>query len=186
MHDLWDDLGHLVIRMTTGALLAGHGAQKLFGWFGGRGFQSTKGWMESMGLKPGDLWAGLAGLSEFGGGLLTPLGLLHPLGPVLSSGSMLMAQTKVHGGKPVWVTSGGGELPVTNLAAALALVLAGPGSFSLERVLGIRLPRWLALPGYAAVIAGVVAGMRVSAPPAAPVEVAAAELQAVEEAAHPV
>ena len=186
MRDSWDDLGHLVIRLTTGALLAGHGAQKLFGWFGGHGFQGTKGWMESMGLRPGDLWAGLAGLSEFGGGLLTALGLFHPLGPVVSSGSMLMAQTKVHGGKPVWVTSGGGELPVTNLAAALGLVLAGPGSLSLDRLLAIKLPRWLALPGYLAVILGVVAGMRVSQPPAEPVEVAAAELQAGEDAAHPV
>ena len=146
----------LLVRLTVGGLLAGHGAQKLFGSFGGRGIEGTGGWLESIGLRPGRPWAGLAGLSEFGGGLLTVLGLLNPIGPILSLGAMLMATVKVHAGRPIWATEGGAELPVTNMAVQGALIVAGPGRLSLDRLFGIRLSRWLAIPGLAAVI-GVVA-----------------------------
>lgn len=142
------DVALLVLRLASGLLMAGHGAQKLFGWFGGRGPEGTKGWMESMGLKPGKFWATLAGASEFGGGLLTALGFLNPLGSVGTIGAMEMATAKVHWGKPIWVTSGGAELPVTNIAVALALGLAGPGRISVDRAIGLCLPRRLILiPG---------------------------------------
>jgi putative oxidoreductase len=139
------DLGLLILRLTTGGLLAGHGAQKLFGWFGGPGLEGTAGWLRSMGLHPGKLWAAAATASEFGGGSLTALGLLHPLGPLAEMGSMIMATVKVHWGKPIWVTTGGAELPVIDMASALTLIFTGPGRFSLDRVLGIRLPRPLVL-----------------------------------------
>lgn len=182
MNDVFQDMGELVLRATTGGLLAGHGAQKLFGWFEGHGFQGTKGWLESMGFKPGHIWAALAGASEFGGGALTALGLLHPIGPIATTGAMLMATTKVHGGKPIWVSSGGAELPVTNIAIALALAMAGPGRFSLDSLLGIRLPRWIALPGLAIVAASVLAGLKASEASAAPEKVAGDELQAGQDA----
>src|ERR687889_474144 len=67
----------LILRVTVGGLLAGHGAQKLFGSFGGHGVEGTAGWLESMNLKPGRQWALMAGLSEFGGGVLTALGALN-------------------------------------------------------------------------------------------------------------
>lgn len=139
------DVGLLLMRLTTGGLLAGHGAQKLFGWFGGPGFQGTAGWLRSMGLHPSKLWATSASASEFGGGLLTSLGLLHPLGPMAEMAAMIMATVKVHWGKPIWVTTGGAELPVVDMATALTLIFTGPGRFSLDRVLGIRLPRPLVL-----------------------------------------
>ncbi|MDQ3705454.1 MAG: DoxX family protein [Chloroflexota bacterium] len=142
--------GLLVLRVIFGALMAGHGAQKLFGWFGGHGVKGTAGWLESMGMKPGKPWAIMAGASEFGGGVLTALGFLNPLGPLAATGAMGMAAAKVHGGKPIWVTSGGAELPVTNIAIALALGIAGPGKFSADCALGIKLPRRLVLiPGLA-------------------------------------
>jgi putative oxidoreductase len=142
--------GLLVLRVIFGALMAGHGAQKLFGWFGGHGIQGTAGWMESMGMKPGKPWALLAGASEFGGGVLTLLGFLNPIGPLGSIGAMGMAAAKVHMGKPIWVTSGGAELPVTNMAIALALGIAGPGKFSVDCATGVKLPRRLVLiPGLA-------------------------------------
>src|SRR6476659_3987801 len=103
----------LCVRLTIGSLLAGHGAQKLFGWFGGHGLQGTAGWLESIGLRPGKPWAIAAGLSEFGGGLLTMLGFLNPVGSLGVAGAMGMATAKVHWGKPIWVTSGGAELAVT-------------------------------------------------------------------------
>ena len=138
-------LAQLIIRVIVGGLLAGHGAQKLFGSFGGSGVEGTAGWMESMNLRPGRDWALAAGLSEFGGGILTALGALNPLGPIMAAGAMLMATLKVHHGKPIWGQAGGAELPVTNMAVLAALLLAGPGRFSVDRALGIRIPRWAAL-----------------------------------------
>ncbi len=137
------DIGLLILRLTMGGLLAGHGSQKLFGWFSGPGLKGTAGWLESLGLKPGTPWATVAAASEFGGGTLTALGLLHPLGPIGTMGGMVMATAKAHWGKPIWVTQGGAELPILNLAIALTLTLTGPGRFSLDQVLGIRVPRVL-------------------------------------------
>lgn len=146
------DLAMLVLRIVQGSLLAGHGAQKLFGWFGGHGLEGTSGWLESLGLRPGRPWAVLAGLSEFGGGVLTLLGLLNPMGPLGVIGSMSVATAKVHSLRPIWVTEGGAELPVTNAAVSAALMLNGPGRYSLDQALGIRLPRWLAPLGLLVVI----------------------------------
>jgi putative oxidoreductase len=146
------DLAALILRALLGGLLAGHGAQKLFGWFNGPGLEGTSGFMEMLGLRPGRPWALLAGLSEFGGGVLMLLGLLNPLGPLGVIGSMAMATATAHRDKPIWVTEGGAELPVTNIAASTALILNGPGRYSLDRALGIRLPAWIAPLGLALVV----------------------------------
>ena len=142
----------LIVRLAQGTLMAGHGAQKLFGSFGGPGLEGTSGFMEMLGLKPGRPWATLAGLSEFGGGVLTALGLLNPLGPLGVIGAMAMATTKAHWGKPIWVTEGGAELPVLNLAISTALMIREPDKYSLDRVLGIRLPTWLGPLGLAGIL----------------------------------
>src|SRR5947209_18602129 len=94
------------------------------------------------------------------GGALTALGLLSPLGQLTTMAPMIVAWRKVHWGKPIWVTQGGAELPATNLAIAGALVLAGPGAISVDRVLGTRAPWWppfLAIPGLST---GVVLGLQ--------------------------
>lgn len=137
------DAALLLLRGVTGGLIAGHGAQKLFGSFRGPGIEGTAGMMESMGMKPGKPWAALAGLSEFGGGALTALGLLNPLGPLGVIGAMAVASGKVHGVSPIWAQEGGAELPVTNSAVAFALAISGPGRYSLDRAFGIRAPRWI-------------------------------------------
>lgn len=146
------NLAALVLRLVLGGLLAGHGAQKLFGHFSGPGLEGTSGFMEMLGLKPGRPWAVLAGASEFGGGVLTALGLLNPLGPLGIIGAMSMASVTAHGGKPIWVTEGGAELPVTNIAGATAILLNGPGKYSLDRAFGIKLPAWIAPLGLAVVV----------------------------------
>jgi putative oxidoreductase len=161
-----NDSAALLVRLVQGSLLAGHGVQKLFGHFEGPGLEGTTGFMEMLGLRPGRPWAVLAGLSEFGGGVLTVLGLLNPLGPIGVIASMSMATATAHRGKPIWVTEGGAELPVTNTAVSTALILNGPGKYSLDRALGIRLPAWLAPLGLAVTILTVLyAGVGGEEPP---------------------
>ncbi len=160
------DLARLVVRLVVGGLLAGHGAQKLFGWFGGGGMEGTVGMMEKLELHPPRAWALLGGGSEFGGGLLTALGALNPLGPLGIIGSMAIATGKVHWGRPIWAGSGGAELPLTNLAAATALALVGPGRYSVDHMMGIRLPRWIALLGLVGLGAGLARALQPKAAPA--------------------
>lgn len=169
------DLALLLLRVVTGGLMAGHGAQKLFGSFGGPGLQGTAGWMETMGLRPGKLWAGLAGGSEFGGGVLTVLGLGGPLGSIMLSSAMKMATFKAHSGKPIWVTAGGAELPVVNIAASAALMLTGPGRYSLDRLFGIKVPRWLSVLVAAGATVGLVVGLLMEPEPQADAEPAVSE-----------
>ena len=187
------DLALLILRATVGTLIAGHGAQKLFGWFEGPGLEGTAGFMEQLQLTPGRQWAMAASAAEFGGGTLTALGLFNPVGPLGVTSAMGMAISKVHWGKPIWVTSGGAELPITNIAVACALMAAGPGKYSLDHVLKTSLPRWTVLPGLALAVGGIALGMRASAATQQaptlvqePREVSGAELQAGETAAHPV
>lgn len=149
------NLGLLVLRGSVGGLLAGHGAQKLFGSFEGPGLEGTAKYLEGLGLRPGRPWAALAGLSEFAGGVLTLTGFLNPLGPLSIIGSMAVASVTQHRAKPIWATEGGAELPVTNLAAAATLMLAGPGALSLDRAFDVRLPRWVAPAGLIGVGAAV-------------------------------
>lgn len=176
------DAGLLTLRLVCGGLMAGHGAQKLFGSFGGYGLEGTAGWLESMGLKPGKTWALLAGGGEFGSGVLTALGFLHPLGPIAMFGPMVMAWNKAHAGKPIWVTSGGAELPLMNLATATALAFTGPGRYSLDEALDLDIPTWLVALTIAGVAGGVLAGVfTAEEPPQQQQDQAAGELQAGEE-----
>jgi putative oxidoreductase len=148
-------LGLLVLRLVVGGLLAGHGAQKLFGFSGGPGPEGTAKFMSMLGLKPEERWAYLAGASEFLGGSLIALGLLNPLGPIMILGPMATATITAHRGKPIWVTAGGAELPITNMAVAAALILGGPGRLSLDALFGTRVPWWFSFLALAGVGAGV-------------------------------
>ena len=167
-----NDIGLLILRLTMGELMTGHGAQKLFGWFSGPGLKGMAGWLESIGLKPGTRWATAASASEFGGGALTTLGFLHPLGPLSTMGAMIMATVKVHKGKPIWASQGGAELPLIYTATAFALTFTGPGRFSLDRMFGIRLPRALVVAFAIAEAAAVTIGIMTppAPPPASPTE----------------
>lgn len=149
------DMAVLGVRLVTGGLMAGHGAQKLFGSFNGPGFEGTAGWLESMGFRPGKQWALVAGGSELGGGVLTALGLFHPIGPISTIGAMAVASLTAHRGKPIWAAEGGAELPVTNIAIAAALAMVSPGRHSLDRIMGIRVPQSVSLMAAGAVGLGV-------------------------------
>ena len=131
-------LGLLFARLVFGLAMAGHGAQKLFGWFGGYGIAGTGGFFENLGFRPGRLFALLAGLSEFGGGMLVALGLLGPVGPALIISVMLVAAVTVHIKNPFFASTNGIEVPLLYAAAAVALALSGPGIYSLDTVLGLE------------------------------------------------
>ncbi len=137
-------IGLLLLRLVLGVLLAGHGAQKLFGSFGGHGLKGTSGFLATMGLRPAGMWAFLAGISEFGGGVLLALGLLTPLGAIAIIAAMLVAILTVHSQK-LWVTEGGMEYNLVLIASAAALALTGPGRFSLDAALAVRVPLSLTL-----------------------------------------
>ncbi|MEL3973278.1 DoxX family protein [Rossellomorea oryzaecorticis] len=129
------DLGLLIIRLVIGVLFIGHGAQKLFGWYGGHGLKGTGGWFESIGMKPGVTMALLAGLSELVGGILFALGLLTPFAAILIAGTMFMAIVKVHGQNGLWATSNGYEYNLTLLAVAIGIALIGPGQYAVDAFL---------------------------------------------------
>ncbi|SFJ15218.1 putative oxidoreductase [Paenibacillus sp. UNC496MF] len=125
------DLGLLLIRIVIGLLFVGHGAQKLFGWFGGYGPKGTGGWMESVGIKPGVAMAVVSGLMELVGGLLFGAGLLTTVGAVLIALTMLGAIAKVHGKNGIWSTANGYEYPLVVLVVVIGVALAGAGSYSI-------------------------------------------------------
>ena len=178
------DLALLGLRLVIGGLIAGHVAQKLFGVLGGYGIPGTAGWLESMGLKPGKVWAYMAGGSEFGSGVLTVLGLVHPLGPLAIFGPMVTAWITAHAGKPIWATAGGAELPLVNLAAATTLAVVGPGRYSLDEALGIEIPTPVIGLFAAGVVGGIVGSMLLrEAVPQAQEDAARDDLQAGADAA---
>ena len=129
------NIGLLIIRLVIGLLFVGHGAQKLFGWFGGYGLKGTGGWFESIGMKPGVTVALFAGLAELIGGILFVLGLLTPLAAVLIAGTMLMAIMKVHSPNGLWATANGYEYNLTLIAVVIGIALIGPGQFALDAFL---------------------------------------------------
>ena len=158
------DAALLTLRSVTGGLLAGHGAQKLFGAFDGPGLEGTRGMMRHLRLEPSDLWGTAAAASELAGGALTTLGLGGALGPIVGMAPMVMATTTAHWGKPIWVTAGGAELPVTNLGVLAALAMAGPGSISVDRALGIRVPRWMTALALCGTAGGCIAALAMRRP----------------------
>jgi putative oxidoreductase len=133
-------IGLFLARVVFGTYLAVHGAQKLFGWYEGRGLDATGAGFDKLGMKPGKLMAGVAGASELGGGLLTATGVAYPLGPLMIAGTMAVASTTHRKSGPL-ASNGGFELPLTNMAMAVALMSAGSGALRLGPHLSKSLTR---------------------------------------------
>jgi putative oxidoreductase len=128
-------IGLLLARLFLGLGLASHGAQKLFGWFGGYGIKGTGGFFEgTLGLKPGALFAFMSGFGEFVGGLLVAIGWLGPIGPALIISVMVVAIVTVHLPNGFFAATNGVELPLMNIAGSLALAFAGFGPYSLDAI----------------------------------------------------
>ena len=150
--------GLLVARLVFGLLMAGHGTQKLFGWFGGYGLAGTGGFFEGLGFRPGRAFAAAASLTEITGGLLLALGFLGPVGPALIISVMIVAAISVHWQNGLFASSNGIELPLLYAAGAITLALTGPGLFSLDAVLGLT-SLWTPGIVWAAIAIGVVGGI---------------------------
>lgn len=122
----------LALRVPVGIIFAAHGAQKLFGWFGGYGLEGTGGWMESIGLAPGVLMAFLAGSAEFFGGLALIIGLLtRPAAAVLAV-TMVVAIFAVHFQNGLFMSNNGYEFGLALLAASVSLLFSGAGKASVD------------------------------------------------------
>ena len=129
-----NSVANVVLRVPVGIILAAHGGQKLFAWFGGYGLEGTGQWMESIGLAPGFVMALLAGSAEFFGGIALILGLLTRPAAALSAFTMVVAIFSVHGSNGLFMSNNGYEFALALLAATVALAIQGAGSFSLDAV----------------------------------------------------
>jgi putative oxidoreductase len=131
------ETGLLLLRLVLGLLMAAHGAQKLFGWFGGHGLSAVGGMFESLGFRPGRVFASLASATELGSGVLVALGLLGPVGPAMMLSVMIVAAVSVHLPHGLFAMSNGIEVPLLYGVGAAALTLTGPGLLSLDSLLGL-------------------------------------------------
>lgn len=127
------------IRIGAGAIFAAHGAQKLFGWFGGYGLEGTAGWMNSIGLEPGLLMATMAGSAEFFGGLLLIVGLLVRPAALVLAVTMVIAIVTVHLENGLFMANNGYEFGLALLVVSVGLVFRGAGSLSADRFVQTRL-----------------------------------------------
>lgn len=126
-----------LLRLPVGLILAAHGAQKLFGWFGGYGLEGTGQWMASVGFEPGYLMALLAGSAEFFGGIALILGLLVRPAAAIAAFTMLMAMT-VHVGNGLFLSNNGYEFALALLAITVSLFIQGGGKASLDALIEKR------------------------------------------------
>ena len=134
-----EGLDTLPLRLGAGVIFSAHGAQKMFGWFGGYGLEGTGGWMESIGLAPGILMAALAGGAEFFGGLLLLAGLAIRPAALALAVTMLVAIVSVHLQNGLFMSTNGYEFGLALLIISLTLVVRGAGSFSADRIFQQRL-----------------------------------------------
>ncbi|MGH2872040.1 MAG: DoxX family protein [Solirubrobacteraceae bacterium] len=157
-------VGLLALRVALGLIVAAHGAQKLFGWFGGGGPEGTASYFAGVGFRAPRLMGFLGGLAGFGGGLLFAAGLATPLGALAIVVLMLEAIATVQWPKGFWTRRGGYEYNLVIVVVALAVVATGPGELSLDHALG-----WaseIAGLGWAAgvlVLAAAIAGLTLAA-----------------------
>ena len=130
------NVGLLLIHAFIGALLVGHGSQKLFGVFGGYGLSGTGSYLESFGLRPGRLFAFAAGAAELTGGLAFAAGFATPVAAALIAATMLVAARTDHAGKGLWIFTGGAEYVLTNAAVVFGLAFNGAGTWSVDHAIG--------------------------------------------------
>jgi putative oxidoreductase len=151
-------VGLLVARLVFGVVMSAHGAQKLFGWFGGYGLTVTGGFFEQLGFRPGRVFVAIASATEIVAGLLIAFGLLGPVGPALMLSVMIVAAVAGHWANGFFATSNGIELPLLYASVAVVLALTGPGLLSLDAMLGLE-ALWSPAFAAVAIAVGVIGGI---------------------------
>jgi putative oxidoreductase len=131
------DMAITILRVLIGVLMFGHGAQKLFGWFGGRGLDGATGMVSKLGFRQARFWAWMLALVEALGGLSLIFGFLTPIGAAILLADMIVAGVKVHAPKGIWNTQGGVEYNLVLIAALLVIGLAGPTYYSVDRFVNV-------------------------------------------------
>ena len=131
------NIGLLLGRVVIGLVMAAHGAQKLFGWFGGYGLHKTGEFFAYLGFQRGRAFAAAASVTEITAGLLVALGFLGPIGPALIVSVMLVAMVTVHWEHGLFASDNGIEVPLLFATSAVVLALIGYGRYSIDSVLGI-------------------------------------------------
>lgn len=132
-------LDTLPLRVGAGVIFAAHGAQKLFGWFGGYGLEGTAGWMASIGLEPGFLMALAAGSAEFFGGLALLAGVIVRPAALVLAFTMLVAIFSVHFSNGLFMSNNGYEFALALCVVSVSLMIRGAGSLSIDRVITEKL-----------------------------------------------
>lgn len=134
-----NSIANIMLRVPVGIILAAHGSQKLFAWFGGYGLEGTGQWMESIGLAPGFLMALLAGSAEFFGGIALLLGFLTRPAAIVSAFTMIIAIFSVHFSNGLFMSNNGYEFALTLLAVNVALAIQGGGKYSVDSAIANKL-----------------------------------------------
>ena len=150
------DAALLILRLGVGLTFAAHGAQKIFGWWGGPGINAWKGAVANMGFRPVTLFAAISALAEFGGGLLLAAGLFTPLAGAVLVGQSMVIIGHVHWPKGFFNSKGGYEFPLVLAVGVIALVLTGAGAWSLDAAIGFSFDANLRV---ALVIVGIIGGL---------------------------
>ncbi len=133
------DIALLGLRLATGGVFAAHGAQKVLGWWGGQGLRGWQGTMARMGYRPTLLFAAMSALAELAGGLALAVGLLTPIVGMVVLGQAVVITAGVHWPRGFFNRDNGFEFPMVLAAGFLAILLVGPGSLSLDAVIGFDL-----------------------------------------------
>src|SRR5262245_54983248 len=150
-------LGILLARLVVGLVMAAHGTQKLFGWFGGFGLSKSGEYFAQLGFAPGRAFAAAASLGEIVSGLLVAFGFLGPVGPALMICVMVVAMISVHWQNGLFAQKGGIEVALLYAVGAYGVALTGYGRYSLDASLGLA-SRWTTGATWAWLIAGVLGG----------------------------
>lgn len=145
-----------MVRVVVGALIAGHGLQKVAGWFGGPGVNGHAEALRSLGYRRPRTLSWVHGVAETAGGVLLAVGLLTPLAAAAILAVMLNAAVVVHARNGLWVQQGGYEYPLVLAALSAGIALTGPGAFALDAITG-----WDLTGVWAA--AGIIGGLAVGA-----------------------
>jgi putative oxidoreductase len=130
-----NSFSQLALRLPLGVIFAAHGAQKLFGWFGGYGLEGTGQWMASIGLEPGVLMAALSGSAEFFGGVALILGLLTRPAALVLAVTMAVAIFSVHINNGLFMSNNGYEFGLALLAGTVSLMISGGGRASVDKII---------------------------------------------------